>query len=145
MKNMGPIDFCSLKPLELRCPVDWFDFRKLLANQTKKRQKKCWQPSLGWWNVSGYEKSCRAVAVTSHWWIHPVPSWRKVEKKLAGSTWHLWGSLLTEFLHFPLHAILQRLWLCHALPSAWNDFFVSPWLNPTYSSRLSSSILFYLS
>lgn len=44
-KNMEPIDFRSLKQLELNimCLVDWFAFRKLLANQNKKWQEKCWE------------------------------------------------------------------------------------------------------
>lgn len=79
---MGPIDFCSLQGWN--SGAQWFDFRKLLANQNKKWQKKCWQFSglvtFGSVFMCLCEKSFRAVAVTSHWWIHPVhleEGWRR--------------------------------------------------------------------
>ena len=40
---METLDFCSLKQWELMCPVDWFDFRKLLANQSNTWLEKCQQ------------------------------------------------------------------------------------------------------
>lgn len=59
---MEPVDFCSLKQWELMCPVDWFDFRKLLANQGNKWLEKCWQ-SCG---LVRYGAVSLGLAVKSH-------------------------------------------------------------------------------
>lgn len=42
-EEMELLDFYLLKQWGPICPVDWFDFRKLLANQSNKWPKKCCQ------------------------------------------------------------------------------------------------------